>query len=198
MNALFEVKEYDKIIRKSCYTDKFEEKDKYVCLEDEDFDNLKAFITEFEKQDNGADVLEFMKVDYKRDAGEIVSLKNHVGLVQMKNGFQIQILPKISFYPNEDNGNVETKRIFLRMLRSLKEFPSKMFNSASLQVDRMNLYEVFIRMYLQEVLQLVKHGIKSDYVEKEDNLKFFKGKLLVNKHIRMRTASLPLCPLSST
>ena len=154
-----------------------------------DFDNLKAFITEFEKQnDNEADILDFMKVDYQRKAGEIVSLKNYVGLIQMKDGFQIQILPKISFYPNEDNGNEETKRIFLRMLRSLKDFPSKLFNAASLQVDRMNLYEVFIRMYLQEVLQLVKHGIKSGYVEQEDNLKFFRGKLLTNKHIRMNAA----------
>jgi 5-methylcytosine-specific restriction enzyme subunit McrC len=39
-------------------------------------------------------------------------------------------------------------------------------------------------MYLQEVRQLVKHGIKSAYVEQEDNLNVYKGKLLVNQHIK--------------
>lgn len=54
----------------------------------------------------------------------MVSIKNYVGLIQMKNGFQIQVLPKISF-GEEDEGNVQTKRVFLRMLRSMKDFPSK-------------------------------------------------------------------------
>ena len=48
----------------------------------------------------------------------------------------------------------------------------------------MNLYEIFINMYLQEVRQLVKRGIKSAYVQQEDNLKYYKGKLLINKHIQ--------------
>lgn len=39
-------------------------------------------------------------------------------------------------------------------------------------------------MYLQEVRQLVKRGIKSAYVQQEDNLKYYKGKLLINKHIQ--------------
>lgn len=63
-----------------------------------------------------------------------------------------------------------------------------MFNDASLNVDRMNLYELFINMYLQEVRQLVKRGIRSDYVDREDNLRFYKGKFLVNEHIRANFA----------
>ena len=43
-------------------------------------------------------------------------------------------------------------------------------------------------MYLQEVRQLVKRGIKSAYVEQEDNLKFYKGKLLTSQHIRANIA----------
>ncbi len=70
----------------------------------------------------------------------------------------------------------------------MKDFPSKVFNDASLKVDQMNLYELFINMYLQEVRQLVKRGIKSDYVEKEDNLRYYKGKLLVSQHVRANLA----------
>lgn len=36
---------------------------------------------------------------------------------------------------------------------------------------------------IQEVLHLVKKGIKSDYVNCEDNLPVYKGKLLVNEHL---------------
>ncbi len=74
------------------------------------------------------------------------------------------------------------------MLKSMKDFPSKVFNDASLKVDRMNLYEIFINMYLQEVRHLVKRGIKSAYVTQEDNLKFYKGKLLTSQHIKTNMA----------
>jgi len=43
-------------------------------------------------------------------------------------------------------------------------------------------------MYLQEVRTLVKHGIKSAYVAKEDNLNFYKGKLKVKEQIERNAA----------
>ena len=76
------------------------------------------------------------------------------------------------------------REFFLRMLRSMKDFPSKVFNDASLKIDHMNLYEIFINMYLQEVRHLVKRGIKSAYISQEDNLRYYKGKLLVGQHLR--------------
>ena len=102
----------------------------------------------------------------------------------MQNGYQIQVLPKIDFGDSEDSSNVETKKVLLRMLRSMKDFPSKVFNDANLRMDRMTLYEIFINMYLQEVRALIKHGIKSSYIPREDNLKFYKGKLVVSEHIK--------------
>lgn len=183
MDKPFEVKEFDSII---CNAD-YKNDDKYRYLNQREFDNLVAFIHEFTGSADGADALDFMKIGYRRNVGTVVSIKNYVGLIQMKNGFQIQVLPKISF-GGEDEENKKTKRVFLRMLRSMKDFPSKVFNDASLKVDQMNLYELFINMYLQEVRQLVKRGVKSDYVEKEDNLRYYKGKLLVNRHVRANLA----------
>ena len=60
---------------------------------------------------DSADALDFMKIGYRRNIGEVVSIKNYVGLIQMKNGFQIQVLPKISF-------GVEMSEMFMhRMVR---------------------------------------------------------------------------------
>lgn len=152
------------------------------------FDSLLTFIYEFAGDEENADALEFMRIGYKRNVGDVVSIKNYVGLIQMKNGFQVQILPKIDFGGEEDKGNTQTKKVFLKMLRSMKNFPSKVFNDASLKVDKMNLYEIFINMYIQEVRQLVKHGIKSDYVQQEGNLNYYKGKLVISQHVRINLA----------
>ena len=184
MEKLLEVREFDSIIGNADYKDD----NNFKYLNKKTFDSLVTFIHEFAGDEENADTLDFMSIGYKRNVGDVISVKNYVGLIQMKNGFQVQVLPKIDFGGKEDEGNAQTKRVFLKMLRSMKDFPSKVFNDASLKADRMNLYEIFINMYLQEVLKLVKHGIKSDYVEKEDNLNFYKGKLLVSKHVRSNLA----------
>ena len=180
MNKILEVREFDSII----YNVDYKEDSNYKFLLKENFTNLANFIREINENEESEDILKFMSIGYKRNLGEFITIKNYVGLIQMNNGFQIQILPKISFINGEDINNRKTKKVFLRMLRSLKDFPSKVFNDASLNVDKMNLYELFINMYLQEVDHLVKKGIKSDYINKESNLHFYKGKLMVNEHFR--------------
>ena len=183
MRKTVEVKEFDSIIGNADYKNDPD----YTCLSETEFADLMRFVKEYSSVEGSSDALDFMRIGYKRPVGDIINIKNYVGLIQMSNGFQVQMLPKISF-DDDDSGNEKTKRIFLKMLKSMKDFPSKVFNDASLRVDRMNLYEIFINMYLQEVRQLVKHGIKSSYIQQEDNLRFYKGKLLINDHIKANMA----------
>jgi len=182
MNKLLEVREFEKI---SCNPDF---KTEYAYLPESVFRDLEEFIHAFAGDDEYSDALEFLKISFRRNVGDIISVNNYVGLIQMHNGYQIQVLPKIDFGDDADSKNEETKRVFLRMLRSMKDFPSKVFNEANLKMDRMTLYEIFINMYLQEVRKLVKHGIKSAYIAREDNLNFYKGKLVVNEHIKCNAA----------
>ena len=182
MNKLLEVREFEKI---SCNPDFITE---YAYLPETVFRNLEEFIHAFAGDDEHADALEFLKISFRRNVGDIISVNNYVGLIQMQNGYQIQVLPKIDFGSNPDSKNEETKRVFLRMLRTMKDFPSKVFNDANLKMDRMTLYEIFINMYLQEVRTLVKHGIRSAYIGREDNLNYYKGKLVVEEHIKQNAA----------
>lgn len=182
MKKLLEVREFDKI---SCNPDF---KKEYAYIPEPVFHDLEEFIHAFTSDEEHADALEFLKISYRRNVGDIISVNNYVGLIQMQNGYQIQVLPKIDFGNNPDNGKEETKRVFLRMLRSLKDFPSKVFNDSNLKMDRMTLYEIFINMYLQEVRTLIKRGIKSAYISREDNLQFYKGKLVVNEQIKQNIA----------
>lgn len=180
MDKFIEVREYDSITGNP----DFKNNKKYRYLKKEIFQTLENFIEEFSGEEDVTDVLEFMRISYKRNVGRIITIKNYVGLIQLKNGYQIQVLPKINFSSSKDVCNEDTKRNFLNMLRSMRDFPSKEFNDANLKIGQMNLYEIFINMYLQEVRKLVKHGIKSTYISWEDNNNFFKGKLLTSQHIR--------------
>ena len=184
MGELFEVREFETIVGNE------EFKNQYRYLDKNTFADLIEFIHAFDSDEEESDVLDFIKIGYKRNVGETVTFKNYVGLIQMKNNYQIQVLPKIDFESGEQD---QTKQVFLRMLRSMKDFPSKVFSNANLKIDRMNLYEIFINMYLQEVRQLVKHGLKSAYVGVEDNLTVYKGKLMVNEHMKHNMAHQERC-----
>lgn len=182
MNRTLVVKEYDTIV---C-NESLSTVQGYVYLEEKYFNELEKFVKEYVSESDEADILEFMKIGYKRGVGDTVTFSNYVGIIELPSGFQIEILPKVSL--GEDDNNAKTKRIFLKMLSCLKDFDGKVFSSASLNADKMNLYEIFIRMYIQEAWTLVKRGIKSDYISNEDNLSVYKGKLNVSRHITLNAA----------
>lgn len=102
------------------------------------FDDLENFIRKYAAEGNSADALEFLRLGYKRGVGDTISINNYVGLIQTGKGNQIEVLPKIDFKTKDDEV-AATKRIFIKMLRSMKDFPVKKFNMADLQTDRMNL-----------------------------------------------------------
>lgn len=179
MGKLLELKEFETIIANPDY------ENQYKCMDKSSFANLIEFIHTFDCENTESDILDFIKIGYRRNIGQTVTFKNYVGLIHMKNNYQIQILPKIEFFDNEKD---ETKQVFMKMLQSMKDFPSKVFTHANLKVDRMSLYEIFINMYLQEVRKLVKRGIKSSYIKHEENMDVFKGKLIVNEHIKSNFA----------
>ena len=177
MDKPFIVKEFDNII---CNED-YKNDARFKFMDPKHFSLLESFIHDF-SDEKSADVLEFLKIGYKRNVGNCITIKNYVGLIQMRDGFQIEILPKVFLDEGENIEN--TKNIFLKMLCSMKDFPGKIFNSANLRISKMSLYEIFINMYLQEVEKLVKRGIKSAYIYNESNSNYFKGKLLIDKHLK--------------
>ena len=111
--------------------------------------------------------------------GKFIQARNYVGVLQTKSGLTIEILPKIADKTDTD----KSKAIFIKMLRTLKNFPFKSSNLASLKTQNLPLLEIFISMFLYELEALVKKGIKSDYVALKENLNFPKGKLNITKEI---------------
>lgn len=157
------------------------------------FAELKKFVTEYdtyaERTDTGSDSTDVFRICFDRINGEYVKAKNYVGIIQLKNGFRVQILPKLDLSdPEEDekrSGFKETKRVFLKMLKTLGYFSPKVFQTADLETSGGDIYEIFIAMYISSVERLVKQGLKSDYSVIEENANFLKGKMLFNKQVNV-------------
>lgn len=149
----------------------------------EDNQDLFKAIDTFTRENFAA--VEFLKLGRDKK-GDFLQAQNYVGIIQTKSGDSLEILPKI--HDNDNGSNKEavenSKRILLRMLKTLKNHPFKNINIANLKSINLPLLEIFISMFLDEVSKLIKIGIKSDYVEFEDNLKFLKGKLKISEQIR--------------
>ena len=143
-------------------------------IDKKDFGDIENFILK-----NSDENAPFLRIASGND-GKFIQARNYVGVLQTKSGLTIEILPKIA----DKNDAERSKAVFIKMLRTLKNFPFKSSNLASLKIQNLPLLEIFISMFLCELEALVKKGIKSDYVALEENLNFLKGKLNINEQIK--------------
>lgn len=152
----------------------------YEALPQKTFDALEAFILA-NTDDGETGAVELLSLSARRSVGKVITARNYVGLITMTDGTVIEILPKIS-----GNGisQKETKQIFLEMLKTLNDVNFKNFNVSDLRTDRLDLFEIFIKMFLDEVTVLTKQGLKSAYSTIENNERFCKGKLLTSQDIK--------------
>ena len=168
MRKEFILKEFEYLQYKDNTKDNF--------IKKETFDSLEKFVLENEK------TAQYLKITTKNGFGKVLQTQNYVGVIQTKDGTTIEILPKIK------NATIEkSKDILIKMLKTLKNSPFKNLSVANLKSSKIPLFEIFISMFLEELTVLVRNGIKSDYISKEENLKFLKGKLKISEQIKYNT-----------
>lgn len=186
------LKEYDKIKRgddeaSNCFYKK--EENNVYSLNPIYFDELKNYLLKKEKEETDKEefrggIVSFLKLSNHKRHGEILQIQHYVGIIELKNRFQIEVLPKIDIESNNINENEALERILLRMLGYLKDFPATPSNTANLNTSKTSLFEVFIQLYFSKVEELIKRGLKHRYVSVEENISSFKGSLNVMKQIR--------------
>lgn len=153
---------------------------------------------EFTKQEGNDKFLKFKNP-------KTLKAQNYVGLIQVKSGFCVEILPK-TFRTQKDSDGFkkqnqnsqesekfknpidEAKQILLNMLKSLRKNPFKKSHISALKTHKFPLLEIFAMMFLDEIERLIKKGIKSDYVAVEQNRNFLKGKLLWTQNLKYNFA----------
>ncbi len=113
-----------------------------------------------------------------------VKTKNYVGLIQTPSGYSIEILPKV-YQGNQEGDEEYCRKVLYLLLKNIPNLPGyKNLNLSNIHTHQERLLEVFIRLFLDEVLKLIQKGIISRYIVQVNNLNYLKGKLRLNEHIR--------------
>lgn len=151
------------------------------------FEYLESLCLREGSNDDGTDAPTFLKLRSYNGA-RALQVRNYVGVIHTPSGQQIEVLPKIS---RAGGAPSVSRQALLNMLQHLREFRHIETTDAAIATEKLPLFEVFIRQFLQSVNTLVKRGLQSEYVRQEANQGFMKGKLLtamqlkhnlVNKH----------------
>lgn len=144
------------------------------------FDALENFVLSNSTDD--ADALELMGISARKGVGKIITAKNYVGVITMDDGTTIEILPKIFSHETITEGKV--KKLLVDMLKTLRNAPFKSLQSTNVNIDKLNIFEIFIRMFVDEVFYIVKRGLKCDYQTIQSNESVFKGKMVFAGQIK--------------
>lgn len=156
----------------------------YQSLPKTTFDALENFLL---SQDVEAEtnINEFLSLSYHKRIGKIITAKNYVGILTITDGTVIEILPKIA---GKGVTHSEARKILLEMLQTVDDVKFKASKVSNVDTAELNLYEIFIQMFLEEIVQLTRVGMKSAYSVVEENERFYKGKLNVSENIKYNLA----------
>ena len=146
------------------------------------FEQLETFILTNRSKDT--DALELMGLSARKGIGKVITAKNYVGIITLSDGTTIEILPKIFSAVEDDAAGTKTKRLLVEMLKTLRDSPYKSLQTSSVNIEKMNIFEVFIRMFVDEVFFIVKRALKCSYETIEENTTFFKGKMKFSQQIK--------------
>lgn len=122
-----------------------------------------------------------------------VQVREYVGVIRVPGGFQIEVLPKIGKKTSggagcgdgdRGSGVLKARRHLIEMLGCLEGFRHIRLDWARVAASEMPLLEVFMGEFLAAVEGVVKRGVRSDYVSRQDDLFALRGKLLVSEQIR--------------
>ena len=152
----------------------------FVSLPQHTFDALESFI--LTNKSKGTEAIELLGLSAKRGIGKVITARNYVGVITMLDGTTIEILPKI--YSNVTYTEASVKKLMIDMLKTLKGAPYKSLQFSNVSIEKMSIFEVFIRMFVDEVFYIEKRGLKSGYLTVQSNETEYKGKIKVSEHIK--------------
>ena len=100
--------------------------DGHLGLPEKTFSELEQFILQ-----NPNDAALFLEPSYLKPFGKTLKARQFVGVIETRSGIVIEILPKIA----KNISHEETRQIFIKMLRHLRNSPFKNFGMAHLKTE---------------------------------------------------------------
>ena len=112
-----------------------------------------------------------------------LSAGNYVGVIETRGGTVLEILPKVDFVDDDDEES--TRKVFLTMLRTYRGLRAAQFNETGISALRhFNMLDVFVRLFLTNLVLLMQRGLARQYRGVEDNLPWLRGRIQFPEHIR--------------
>ncbi len=110
----------------------------------------------------------------------------YAGIITLRDGTQIELVPQIA--ANKEENTIVSKMLILRMLEAIIEVPVKKVNERYFKKEQLNIFEICVRMFLDEVENVVRGGLKQTYVPYRGNEPFVKGKTIYSEHAKKNYA----------
>lgn len=170
MKKIITIEEYKKIWIKGTSKNS-SDKDKYEVIDKDKFDKLKEFI----KANKLHEEPKFFEI-----SKDYVIPQNFIGSINIDD-ISIEIFPKIPLI--KDNKDKKRKR-FLEILEYVETFNENIYKNLEIGNENMPILEIFISNFIEEVEKIVKKGLVYSYINKSENIYYFKGKLDLTNHIK--------------
>ena len=103
-------------------------------LGERNFTLLEEFIEENSGDDVEERLSDFLRISSHKGV-KVIKPRNYVGVINIDNKVQIEILPKVDI-----GDDCKLRKLFLKMLSSLKEFKGKSFKNAQLNDSKLPIY----------------------------------------------------------
>ena len=110
-----------------------------------------------------------------------------VGVIQMQ-GLQLEIVPKIDAVSPGEESVEEARRNLLYILTVAGYVPIRFRETASLVTREAPLGETLAAIFAQRLVAELLRGPERTYRKQEENLRLFKGKLMIAPHVRRNSA----------
>ena len=189
------VREFCKIsLGKETVQTKPQRKD-YTCdLSKKDFDSLKDIkekTTDFlkwyyETQETDKKPPELVRLKNSKT----LQIRNYVGMIKLPDsGKVLEILPKVRIVPEDnekDPNKPSEKQKLIEMICTT--ITPRISDNSDFDDNKDDLMEYLIAWFLHHMGQLLKRGVKQNYISVKENALFIKGKILFAQDIKYNSA----------
>ena len=113
-----------------------------------------------------------------------IKFANYVGIIQV-GGLTLEIVPKADKKETTDKAEyAKWQKVLLRMLAVCNHIKIDSVSEANLEKRNHSLLDLYFKIYLDEVSNLLRQGLIKKYHKNEGNLTALKGRLIFGKNIQ--------------
>ena len=121
------------------------------------------------------------------ESPRVLKVLNLVGVIRLPSGVDLEILPK---HTEVADSLPATRRLLFRMIAAAHDIPARETELADLEVLERPFTEWMAKAFVGQVTQLLRTGLRSDYLRIEGREPYLRGRLDIARQLRAGPAGL--------